>query len=111
MRAARLSETDSAPHRSEPPRGGANLCLTPTLPAKEAAPRTMGATNDWEWDWMVRIGIIGTGWGANVQAPAFRCVAGAELVAVTSGRRERAEVVAQEFGIDHAYDDYREMLG
>src|SRR5262245_37608614 len=58
----------------------------------------------------VRVGIIGTGWGASVQAPAFRCVAGAELVAITSGRLERAQAVAQEHGIPQAFDDYREML-
>ncbi len=58
----------------------------------------------------VRVGIIGTGWGASVQAPAFRCVAGAEVVAITSGRRERAQAVAGEHGIPHAFADYREML-
>jgi predicted dehydrogenase len=58
----------------------------------------------------VRVGIIGTGWGASVQAPAFRCLKGAELVAITSGHRERAEAVAREFGIEHAFGDYREML-
>ena len=59
---------------------------------------------------MVRVGIIGTGWGASVQAPAFRCVAGAELVAITSGRLARAQAAGKEFGIAQVYDDYREML-
>ncbi len=58
----------------------------------------------------VRVGIIGTGFGASVQAPGFRCINGAELVAITSARLERARAVASEFGLSHAFDDYREML-
>ena len=58
----------------------------------------------------VRVGIIGTGWGANVQVPAFQCVDGLELVAITSGRKERAEAVAREHNLPYAFDDYREML-
>ncbi|HZT07171.1 MAG TPA: Gfo/Idh/MocA family oxidoreductase [Chloroflexota bacterium] len=58
----------------------------------------------------VRVGIIGTGFGAAVQAPGFRCVDGAELVAVASSRIQRAQAVAQEFRLPHAFDDYRAML-
>jgi predicted dehydrogenase len=58
----------------------------------------------------VRVGIIGTGFGASVIAPGMRCVSGAELVAVTSAREERAQAVAREWGMQHAFSDYREML-
>jgi predicted dehydrogenase len=58
----------------------------------------------------LRVGIIGTGFGGNVIAPGFRCINGAELVAVTSGRMERAQALAREFGLEYAFTDYREML-
>lgn len=58
----------------------------------------------------IRVGLIGTGFGAAVQAPGFTCVDGAEVVAVVSARMERAQAVAREFGIPHAFDDYRRML-
>lgn len=58
----------------------------------------------------VRIGIIGTGFGLKVQVPGFRQVPGAEVVAICSGRQERAAAAAREAGIPHAYDDYRTML-
>ncbi len=59
---------------------------------------------------VVRVGLIGTGFGASVQAPGFKCVSGVEVVAVASARLERARAVAAEHGIPHAFDDYREML-
>jgi len=58
----------------------------------------------------VRVGLIGTGFGASVVAPGVRCLAGAELVAITSGRLERARAIANEYGVAHAFDDYRAML-
>lgn len=58
----------------------------------------------------VRIGIIGTGFGVSSQLPGFRQVPGAEVVAICSGRRERAEQAAREHGIELAYDDYQIML-
>jgi predicted dehydrogenase len=58
----------------------------------------------------VRVGIIGTGFGVSAQVPGFRRAEGAEVVALCSGRRERAEAAAREHGIPLAFDDYREML-
>ncbi len=58
----------------------------------------------------VRVGLIGTGFGGSVQAPGWTCVDSAEVVAVTSGRVERARAVADEFGINHVFTDYRQML-
>ena len=58
----------------------------------------------------LRVGIIGTGFGASVQVPGFECVSDVEVAAIASARRERAQAVADEHGIPHAFDDYREML-
>jgi predicted dehydrogenase len=59
---------------------------------------------------MLRIGIIGTGFGLSTMVPGFRRIAGAELVAISSARRERAEAAARANGIAMAFDDYRTML-
>ena len=58
----------------------------------------------------VRIGIIGTGFGVSSQLPGFRSVPGAEVVAICSGRRERAEQAAREHKIQLAFDNYQTML-
>lgn len=58
----------------------------------------------------VRVGIIGAGFGQSAMVPGFRLAPGAEVVAICSGRRERAEAAARAHGIALAYDDYREML-
>ena len=58
---------------------------------------------------MVRVGLIGTGWGTRTQMPAFR-LAGADVVAICSGRRDRAEAAAKEWGVPVATDDYRELV-
>ena len=57
----------------------------------------------------LRIGVIGVGFGSRIQPPGFLSE-GLEVVAVCASRQERAESVAREFGIPHAYADYREML-
>lgn len=58
----------------------------------------------------VRVGIIGTGFGQSAMLPGFRYAPGADIVAICSGRRARAEAAAREHGIPHAFDDYRAML-
>lgn len=58
----------------------------------------------------IRVGIIGSGFGQSAMIPGFRLTTGVEIVALTSGRRERAEAAAREHGIPHAFDDYRVML-
>jgi len=59
---------------------------------------------------MVRIAIIGTGFGQQAQIPGFRVIEGGEVVAICSGRQERAEAVAREYDIPYAFSDYAEML-
>jgi predicted dehydrogenase len=58
----------------------------------------------------MRVGVIGTGFGSRVHIPAFQQSADFEVVAVVSGRRERAEQAARQAGIGWFSDDYRSML-
>lgn len=57
---------------------------------------------------MARIGIIGTGWGAHVQTPAFR-EAGLEVVAIAGARPEKTRKTAAELDL-RAFDDWRELV-
>jgi len=57
---------------------------------------------------MARIGIIGTGWGARVQVPAFR-EAGLEVVAIAGHNAERTRRVADQLDME-AFDDWRALL-
>src|SRR3981081_2442827 len=59
----------------------------------------------------LRVGVIGTGFGATVHVPAFMAADEFEVVAVVSRRRENAERVARSAGIGWFSDDYRAMLG
>jgi predicted dehydrogenase len=58
-----------------------------------------------------RIGIIGAGWWAAVNhIPALKAIPECEIVAVNRlGARELAEIQSA-FGIEHGFEDYREML-
>src|SRR2546430_481324 len=58
----------------------------------------------------LRVGMIGTGFGAEVQIPAFLAHPRVDAVAVASGTPGRAREVAGRFEIPHAFDDYREMV-
>ena len=58
----------------------------------------------------VGIGIIGTGFARTTQIPGFRDCMGARIVAIASRNRERAEVVAKEFGIEYVADDWQELV-
>lgn len=58
----------------------------------------------------IGIGIVGAGFARTTQIPGFRHCEGARVVAITSRRRENAERVAQEFGIEHVADDWRELV-
>jgi predicted dehydrogenase len=58
---------------------------------------------------MPRVGIIGTGWGARVQVPAFR-EAGLEVVAIAGQNSERTRRVARELDVE-PFDDWRSLLG
>jgi predicted dehydrogenase len=59
---------------------------------------------------LLRVGVIGTGFGASVHVPAFKAAPDFEVVAIVSRHRANAERVAREHAIGWAGDDYRAML-
>jgi predicted dehydrogenase len=58
----------------------------------------------------VKIGLIGTGFVADLHAAAARMVPDVEIVAVASPSPGKADHFARERGIPHAFKDYRELL-
>jgi predicted dehydrogenase len=58
----------------------------------------------------MRVGLIGTGFGAKVHLPGWRSVDGVEVVAVCSSDGARAQRVADRFGIARAYDDPQALI-
>jgi predicted dehydrogenase len=58
----------------------------------------------------LRVGVIGTGFGALVQIPAFRANPRAEVVAVASGTPGKARQTAEALGVPHAFDDWRKLV-
>ena len=58
----------------------------------------------------IRVAVIGTGFGTTVHVPAFQSCADTEVVAIVSGREERAREAAAKFGIPHWSTDYREVV-
>ena len=58
----------------------------------------------------IGIGIIGAGFARTTQIPGFRDCMCARVVAIASRRREHAESVAKEFGIEHVTSDWRELI-
>lgn len=60
----------------------------------------------------VRMAVIGTGQIAqSAHIPNLKAHPDVELVALCDAVKERAQRVAQSYGIEHAYDDYRKLLG
>lgn len=57
----------------------------------------------------LRVGIIGTGFGARVQVPGFR-TAGYDVTAICSARLERARAAAEQAGIPVAMDSVDELV-
>jgi predicted dehydrogenase len=58
----------------------------------------------------VRLGLIGTGFVADLHAAAVRMVPDLDLVAVVSPTPGKAKHFAAERGIAHAFEDYRDLL-
>jgi myo-inositol 2-dehydrogenase / D-chiro-inositol 1-dehydrogenase len=59
----------------------------------------------------VRVGIIGSGFEADIHAASFQSMPEeAEVVAVASPTAGHAEALAQRYHISHVFHDYREML-
>jgi predicted dehydrogenase len=58
----------------------------------------------------IGIGIVGAGFARSTQIPGFRICKDARVVAIASRRREHAEQVAEEFGIEHVAGDWKELV-
>lgn len=59
---------------------------------------------------VIRVGVIGAGFGADVHVPALQALPGVEVAAICSRRLSRAREVATLAQVSHAFDDYRELL-
>ncbi len=57
-----------------------------------------------------KVGILGTGWIAEKMAVTLSPLEGYECYAVASRTKEKAEAFAQQFGIEHAYGSYEELV-
>ena len=58
----------------------------------------------------LRWGIVGTGGIANSMAPRIQQADNAELAAVSSRRMASAQAFANQYGMDHAFDYWADML-
>ena len=58
----------------------------------------------------VRVGVIGTGFGAMVHLPALEHLVETEVVAICSRRAERARAAAIDHDIPAHLTDYRELV-
>ena len=58
----------------------------------------------------IGVGIIGSGFVADIHAASFAQAQGARLAAVASSRLENAEAFAARHDIERAFDDYREIF-
>src|SRR6185436_11099762 len=58
----------------------------------------------------LRVAVAGTSFGGNVQIPVFQSHSRTRVVAVSSGRLERAASAARDHNIPAFYTDFEEML-
>jgi len=58
----------------------------------------------------ITIGIVGAGFGEQVQAPALRALSGFEVRAICARHLERAQQAARKLGIPKASADWRELV-
>ncbi len=56
-----------------------------------------------------RLGIIGVGWGARVQIPAFRAT-GWDIVAICGRTEEKVQRIAAQHNIPHVFTDYHLLV-
>lgn len=59
---------------------------------------------------MLRIGAVGTGFGAAVQVPAFQAVAGIEVVAIAARHQARADEAAARLGVPMGFEGFEAMI-
>lgn len=58
----------------------------------------------------IRVGVIGTRFGAKVHVPALRKVPGIDVVALCGSHERRTRDAAVVLGIPHAFDNYRDLF-
>jgi predicted dehydrogenase len=58
----------------------------------------------------IRVAILGTSFGRQVQAVGFQRHSGCELVAIAGSDMAKTTRIAAELGIPHAFDDWRRLL-
>ena len=58
----------------------------------------------------LRVGIVGTGWGALVHGPAYSIVAGYELTAICARNPERLARTAESLGVAQTATDWQEFV-
>lgn len=58
----------------------------------------------------LRFAVIGTGFWANYQIPAWMELDGIELVALFNRTKSKAEVLAHQFGVPRVYDNVQQLL-
>lgn len=59
---------------------------------------------------VIRVGVVGTGFGAMVHVPALSAMEGVEVTAICSNRKQHAHEVAARYRIPNIYDDYQELF-
>ena len=59
---------------------------------------------------LIRVGLIGVGWGSVVQTPAFRMVPPFEVAALCSRRVDSVKAAGEKLGIDDVRTDWREFV-
>lgn len=59
----------------------------------------------------IRVGVIGTRFGARTHVPGLRKVPGVRVVAICGTNLQRTRETAGSLGIPLAFDNYRELLG
>src|SRR5262245_38275262 len=58
----------------------------------------------------VRVGIIGSGFVGDIHAESFKFVPDAKVVAIASPTPGKARAFAQKHHIEHAFENYRDLL-
>jgi predicted dehydrogenase len=56
------------------------------------------------------VGALGTAWTAQTPLPTFKTYDETEIIAIGSGRLERAQLAADYFGAKYAFSDYLEVI-
>ena len=58
----------------------------------------------------LRFAVVGTGFWANYQIPAWMELEGIELVALYNRTKSKAEALAHKFNVPRVYDDVKKLL-